>query len=183
MIASSVADARSASTGIAVETTAPTWTSVTVSRIVIMPGLDDCFGFFQVRRGEARDRPATLNRRDRTCIRIPRPTRIPRRTPHPWLVCPQSLTPAHSPRAAGDARYIHDGPYSIPETAPTGETVWRNADEPTLADTPYAGCHTVYDVFEFAIARNGGRPAMGERAIERSEMVEGFEKLTLSEYK
>jgi long-subunit acyl-CoA synthetase (AMP-forming) len=41
----------------------------------------------------------------------------------------------------------------------------------------------VYDVFEFAIARNGGRPAMGERAIERSEMVEGFEKLTLSEYK
>ena len=65
-----------------------------VLRIVIMPGLDDCFGFFQVRRGEARDRPATLNRRDRTCIRIPRPTRIPRRTPHPWLVCPQSLTPA-----------------------------------------------------------------------------------------
>ena len=41
----------------------------------------------------------------------------------------------------------------------------------------------MYDVFEFAIARNGGRPAMGERAIERSEMVEGFEKLTLSEYK
>ena len=41
----------------------------------------------------------------------------------------------------------------------------------------------MYDVFEFAIARNGGRPAMGERAIQRSEMVEGFEKLTLSEYK
>ena len=119
-------------------------------------------------------------------IRIPRPTRIPRRTPHlAGLPAVADAGPLPPPRAQSDRPFYpsRDGPYSIPETAPTGETVWRNADEPTLADTPYAGCHTVYDVFEFAIARNGGRPAMGERAIERSEMVEGFEKLTLSEYK
>lgn len=61
--------------------------------------------------------------------------------------------------------------------------MWRNADEPQLADTPFAGCHTVFDVFKYAIDKNGGRPAMGERAIVESTLVEGFEKLTLSEYK
>ena len=76
-----------------------------------------------------------------------------------------------------------DGPYSIPTTSPSGETVWRNADVPVLQDTPFNGCHTVFDVFEYAVSTNGGRPAMGERSVVSSATVGGFEKLTLSEYK
>jgi len=61
--------------------------------------------------------------------------------------------------------------------------VWRNADVPVLQDTPFNGCHTVFDVFEYAVSTNGGRPAMGERSVVSSATVGGFEKLTLSEYK
>ena len=41
-----------------------------VSRIVIMPGLDDCFGFFQVRRGEARDKDYDRLNKVGACVEI-----------------------------------------------------------------------------------------------------------------
>ena len=57
------------------------------------------------------------------------------------------------------------GPYSLYDVASTGDRVYRNADVETLAETPFAGCHTVYDVFEYAISKNGNKNAMGEREI------------------
>lgn len=57
------------------------------------------------------------------------------------------------------------GPYSVYDVASTGDRVYRNADTEELSDTPFAGCHTVYDVFEYAISKNGNRPALGERNI------------------
>ena len=61
------------------------------------------------------------------------------------------------------------GPYSVYDVATTGDFVWRNADAVELADTPFAGCHTVYDVFEYAVDKNGNRPAMGERDVVKVE--------------
>jgi hypothetical protein len=155
---------------------APTRTSSSLQSRESSPCLASTTASASSRCAAARRRPAATLSRSRSRIH-----------PRPTLRLPASLTPVpFLPEHAQSDRPFYpkrDGPYSIPETAPTGETVWRNADEPTLATTPFAGCHTVYDVFEFAIARNGGRPAMGERAIEKSEMVDGFEKLTLSDYK
>jgi long-chain acyl-CoA synthetase len=76
-----------------------------------------------------------------------------------------------------------EGPYSVYDVTSDGQRVYRNADVAELAETPFRGCHTVTDVFEYAIAKNGNRPAMGEREILRTDIIEGFEKLTLSDYK
>ena len=86
---------------------------------------------------------------------------------------------------AGNRPYYprRKGPYSVYDTKADGTLVWRNADATDMMETPFAGCNTVYDVFEYAIAKNGNHRAMGERDVLQSEMVGGFEKLTLSEYK
>jgi len=57
------------------------------------------------------------------------------------------------------------GSYSTYDVTSTGARVYRNADVDELKLAPFAGCDTVYDVFEYAISKNGNRPAMGERAI------------------
>ena len=57
------------------------------------------------------------------------------------------------------------GSYSLYDVTSTGDRVYRNADVEDLAETPFAGCHTIYDVFEYAISKNGNRQAMGEREI------------------
>lgn len=57
------------------------------------------------------------------------------------------------------------GSYSLYDVTADGSRVYRNADVAALATGPYTGCDTVYDVFEYAISKNGSRPAMGEREI------------------
>mmetsp|Transcript_2587 Transcript_2587/g.4069 ORF Transcript_2587/g.4069 Transcript_2587/m.4069 type:complete len:704 (-) Transcript_2587:393-2504(-) len=75
------------------------------------------------------------------------------------------------------------GSYSTYDVTSTGARVYRNADVDELKLAPFAGCDTVYDVFEYAISKNGNRPAMGERAIVGTDVVDGFEKVTLSDYR
>ena len=58
-----------------------------------------------------------------------------------------------------------EGPYSVYDVTPDGQRVYRNADVAELAETPFRGCYTVTDVFEYAISKNGNRQAMGEREI------------------
>jgi hypothetical protein len=75
------------------------------------------------------------------------------------------------------------GNYSAYDVTSTGERVYRNADVGELVLTPVEGCHTIYDVFEYAVSKNGNRPAMGERDIVATNIVDSYEKLTLSEYR
>ena len=66
--------------------------------------------------------------------------------------------------------------------------VYRNADRRDFHEEPFANCATVYDVFEYACARNTRRNALGERVVEdvtRERASDGreVEKLRLGNYK
>jgi long-chain acyl-CoA synthetase len=60
---------------------------------------------------------------------------------------------------------------------------WSNADRPNdFSTTPFPGCETVLDVFNYAVRTNGQRNAVGERKILKTEIDQkGFEKLTMSD--
>ena len=84
----------------------------------------------------------------------------------------------HYPKRKGD--------YSVKE----GD-VYRHADYPEFHVAPFPGCHTVYDVFEYAVDKNGNRNALGTRElIQTTEVVDPkdpagrmVEKLVLGAYK
>ena len=75
------------------------------------------------------------------------------------------------------------GEYSVRSKASNGLAVWSNADRPSdFSTTPFPGCETVFDVFNYAVRVNGSRPAVGERKIINTETdAKGFEKLHLSD--
>ena len=75
------------------------------------------------------------------------------------------------------------GEYSTRSKTSNGLAVWSNADRPSdFSTTPFPGCETVTDVFNYAVRVNGSRPAVGERRIINTETdAKGFEKLHLSD--
>ena len=58
------------------------------------------------------------------------------------------------------------GAYSVPESAAPGAP-FRRADKfpGPLATTPFPGCNTIYEVFQFAQRKNAKRRAVGTRAV------------------
>ena len=56
------------------------------------------------------------------------------------------------------------GAYSVKDGA-SDATCWRHADYATMKDEPIPGCKTIYDVFEYAVDKNGNKPAIGERRV------------------
>ena len=75
------------------------------------------------------------------------------------------------------------GEYSTRSKTSNGLAVWSNADRPSdFSTTPFPGCETVTDVFNYAVRVNGSRPAVGERRVINTETdAKGFEKLHLSD--
>jgi hypothetical protein len=57
------------------------------------------------------------------------------------------------------------GPYSV--RADPARPVWTNdtvGGGPLLA-IPFPGCDTLYSTFQYAVAKNSGRPAVGHRPL------------------
>jgi len=57
------------------------------------------------------------------------------------------------------------GPYSV--RANPAEPVWTNAGvgANALLDIPFPGCDTIYATFQYAVGKNGNRPAVGTRPL------------------
>jgi hypothetical protein len=57
------------------------------------------------------------------------------------------------------------GPFSV--RADPSRPVWTHPDvkDGPLVGTPFPGCDTVYATFQYAVAKNGSRPAVGMRKL------------------
>jgi hypothetical protein len=73
-----------------------------------------------------------------------------------------SLDTGHVP----SQRYAkHQGPYSV--RADPSRPVWTHSSvgAGALQTVPFPGCDTVFSTFQYAVAKNGTRPAVGQRAL------------------
>ena len=57
------------------------------------------------------------------------------------------------------------GPFSV--RADPARPVWTHANvgAGALVTTPFPGCDTIYATFQYAVAKNGSRPAVGTRRL------------------
>jgi hypothetical protein len=78
----------------------------------------------------------------------------------PW---PELLTLRRAPHAQVFPK--QHGPYSL--RLNPAVPVWTNSavGAAALPDTPFPGCDTMYSTFQFAVSKNGGRPAVGVRPL------------------
>jgi hypothetical protein len=65
------------------------------------------------------------------------------------------------------------GPFSV--RADASRPVWTHPSVKggALVSTPFPGCDTVYATFQYAVAKNGSRPAVGMRELIKARGARG----------